>query len=70
MIVEVPGDRLLKNHEGPKMNVDIFVYAIDKKGQTRDYLVQPVGIDLSKAEATLARGGIKYYGALHLSPGE
>ena len=70
VIVEVPGDRLLKNHSGSKMNVDIFVYAIDKQGQTRDYLVQPIGIDLSKAEATLAKGGIKYYGLLHLAPGD
>ena len=70
VIVEVPGDRLLKSHEGPKMNVDIFVYAIDKQGQTRDYLVQPIGIDLSRAEATLAKGGIKYYGLLHLAPGD
>jgi hypothetical protein len=70
VIVEVPGDRLLKNHDAPKMNVDIFVYAIDKQGQTRDYLVQPIGIDLSRAEATLAKGGIKYYGLLHLAPGD
>jgi hypothetical protein len=52
------------------MNVDIFVYAIDKAGQTRDYLTQPIGIDLSRAEATLAKGGIKYYGLLHLAPGD
>jgi VWFA-related protein len=70
VIVEVPGDRLLKGHDGPKMNVDIFVYAIDKQGQTRDYLVQPIGIDLSRAEATLAKGGIKFYGLLHLAPGD
>lgn len=70
VIVEVPGDRLLKNHDGSKMNVDIFVYAIDKQGQTRDYLMQPIGIDLSRAETTLAKGGIKYYGLLHLAPGD
>jgi hypothetical protein len=70
VIVEVPGDRLLKSHDGTKMNVDIFVYAIDKQGKTRDYLVQPIGIDLSRAEATLAKGGIKFYGLLHLAPGD
>ena len=70
VIVEVPGDRLLAAHEGSKMSVDIFVYAIDKQGQTRDYLVQPIGIDLSKTEATLASGGIKYYGSLSLAPGD
>jgi VWFA-related protein len=70
VIVEVPGDRLIRNHDSPKMNVDIFVYAIDRQGQTRDYLVQPIGIELSKAEATLAKGGIKYYGQLNLPPGD
>ncbi len=70
VIVEVPGDRLLATHDGSKMNVDIFVYAIDRQGQTRDYLVQPIGIDLTRTEATLAKGGIKYYGALTLAPGD
>jgi VWFA-related protein len=70
VIVEVPGDRLLVSHDAKQMNVDIFVYAIDKQGQTRDYLVQPVGLDLSKTEQILARGGIKYYGALNLPPGD
>lgn len=70
VIVEIPGDRLTRGHDSPNMNVDIFVYAIDKQGQTRDYLVQPIGIELAKAEATLAKGGIKYYGQLNLAPGD
>jgi VWFA-related protein len=70
VIVEVPGDRLLVSHDAKQMNVDIFVYAIDKQGQTRDYLVQPVGLDLKRTESMLARGGIKYYGTLNLPPGE
>jgi len=70
VIVEIPGDRLLAKHDSPNMNVDIFVYAIDKRGRTHDYLVQPVGIELSKAAATLAHGGIKYYGLLNLAPGD
>ncbi|HLN58905.1 MAG TPA: VWA domain-containing protein, partial [Thermoanaerobaculia bacterium] len=70
VIVEIPGDRLLASHDFPNMNVDIFVYAIDKQGKTHDYLVQPVGIELSKAAAALAHGGIKYYGLLNLAPGD
>jgi hypothetical protein len=43
------------------MNVDIFVYAIDKQGKTRDYLVQPIGIgSLAGGGDALARGGIKF----------
>lgn len=72
VIVEVPGDRLLasKDKDASKMNVDIFVYAIDKQGQTRDYLFQPLGLDLTRTEAMLAKGGIKYYGALTLPSGD
>jgi VWFA-related protein len=70
VIVEIPGDRLLARHDSPNMNVDIFVYAIDKRGKTHDYLVQPVGIELSKAAAALSHGGIKYYGLLNLAPGD
>ena len=70
VIVEIPGDRLLAKHDSPNMNVDIFVYAIDKQGKTHDYLVQPVGIELSKAAAALSHGGIKYYGVLNLAPGD
>jgi VWFA-related protein len=70
VIVEIPGDRLLAKHDAPSMNVDIFVYAIDKKGRTHDYLMQPVGIELSKAASNLAKGGIKYYGLLNLAPGD
>lgn len=70
VVVEVPGDRLLVSHKYPKMTVDLFVYAIDREGQTRDYLVQPVTIDLAQAEGALARGGLKYYGELQLAPGD
>ncbi len=70
VIVEIPGDRLLASHDSPNMNVDIFVYAIDRQGKTHDYLVQPIGIELSKAAAALAHGGIKYYGLLTLAPGD
>jgi len=52
------------------MTVDLFVYAIDPRGQTRDYLVQPVTIDLAKAQGAHAQGGLKYYGELQLTPGD
>ncbi len=70
VVVEVPGDRLLTGHTDSKMDVDLFVYAIDKKGKTQDYLYQPVTIDLKVAEENLARNGLKYYGQLNLPPGD
>ena len=70
VVVEVPGDRLLKGHTAPQMNVELFVYAIDGKGQTLDYLHQPVAIDLKVAEARLAKAGLKFYGEMSLPPGQ
>ncbi len=70
VIVEIPGDRLLVNHSGPRMNVNLFIYAMDRKGTTRDYLFQTIGLELDKAVEALRRGGIKYYGELTLPAGD
>jgi VWFA-related protein len=69
VIIEIPGDRLLAKHDGEAMNVEVSVYAIDAAGTTRDFLLQPVGLDLSKVRGTLQNGGLKIYGELALLPG-
>lgn len=70
VIVEIPGDRLLVGHTAPKMDLSLFVYAIDGKGTTKDYLFQSIGLDLEKTAAALRKGGVKYYGELSLPAGE
>jgi VWFA-related protein len=70
VIIEIPGDRLLSGHADPQMNVDLFVYAIDAKGETRDYLFQTLTLDLAKVSEALRQNGIKYYGELTLPPEE
>jgi hypothetical protein len=70
VIVEVPGDRLLAKHLAAVMNLDVFVYAVDAAGATRDFLYQPIGLELGKVRETLSKAGIKFYGQLHLPPGE
>jgi len=70
VIIEVPGDRLLTGHSAPKMNVGLFVYAIDSKGVTRDYLFQSIGLELDKVREALRKGGVKYYGELSLPAGD
>ena len=70
VVVEVPGDRLLAKREGDAMNVEITVYAIDEKGITRDFLYQPVGLDLTRVRGTLTNGGLKIYGELALPAGK
>lgn len=70
VIVEIPGDRLLEKHKDASMNLDVFVYAVDSKGATADYLYQPIGIDLTKVRDALRKTGIKFYGQLHLPAGD
>lgn len=70
IVVEVPGDRLLAKHERDVMNVEVSVYAIDSSGTTRDFLHQPVGLDLKKVRSTLQKGGLKVYGEMTLPPGK
>ena len=70
VIVEIPGDRLLARHDQPLMNLDVFLYAVDRAGTTLDSLHQPIGVDLTKARDALQRSGIKFYGQLRLPPGD
>lgn len=70
VIVEIPGDRLVEKHEGAAMNLDVFLYAVDRAGATLDSLYQTIGVDLAKAGEKLRKSGIKFYGQLFLPPGE
>jgi hypothetical protein len=70
VIIEIPGDRLLTGQSADRANVDIFAYALDAQGTTRDYLYHAIGIDLTKAEALLRKSGVKYYGEMALPTGE
>jgi VWFA-related protein len=70
VIVEVPGDRLMSKVDSPQMSVDLFVYAVDKAHETKDYLFQSITFDLAKVGDRLRRAGIKYYGEMTLPPGD
>jgi VWFA-related protein len=70
VIVEIPGDRLLVNHSGPRLTVDVYAYAIDGGGETRDYLFHTIGVDLTKAEEPLRKTGLKFYGEMRLPTGD
>jgi hypothetical protein len=69
VIVEIPGDRLLVNHTGTRLTVDVYAYANDIEGTTKDYLFHTIGVDLTKAEAPLRKTGLKFYGEMRLPTG-
>lgn len=70
IVVEIPGDRLLAKNEGPHLTVDLFLYAVDQKHETKDYLFHSVSLDLTKLRERLRKTGLKYYGEMHLPSGE
>ncbi|HKI02358.1 MAG TPA: VWA domain-containing protein [Thermoanaerobaculia bacterium] len=71
VILEIGGRSLLEGHTAKKLNVEIYSYVSDAKGQMQDFFNQRVAIDLDKDKArqSMTEGGIKYYGHFELPPG-
>ncbi len=66
MIIEVGGRSLLAGHSGDKLNVEIYTYVSDDKGEMKDFFSQLVALDLAKARQAMTSTGLKYYGHLDL----
>jgi VWFA-related protein len=69
VLVEIDGPSLLHLHQGSDLPAEIYVYALDAKGQVRDYIAQTLTLDMFKVEAKLLQAGLKFYGHLELPPG-
>ncbi len=69
VIIAIDGPSLLHLHEGTDLPAEIYVYAMDDKGQVRDYFAQTLSLDLPKVETRLLQAGLKFYGHLELPPG-
>ncbi|HYH44198.1 MAG TPA: hypothetical protein VEG34_00800, partial [Thermoanaerobaculia bacterium] len=70
VIIEVGGRSLLSGHSGDKLNVEIYTYVSDDKGEMKDFFSQVVALDLAKARQAMLSTGLKYYGHLDLPPGQ
>jgi VWFA-related protein len=69
VIIEIPGDALVKNAVGDKLNLEIYAYATDEKLRTKGFLSKAVGLDMPVVGQRLAASGIKFYGEMFLPPG-
>ena len=69
VVVEIPGDTLLKQAVGDKLNLEIYAYATDQALKTKGFLSQSISLDLNRVGPQLAASGIKFYGELSLPPG-
>lgn len=70
VLVEIDGADFLAGSSGPTVQAELYAYALSESGEVRDFFTQSMGLDLSKVEAGLRQGGLKYYGHLDLDPGE
>ncbi|MEO1085698.1 MAG: hypothetical protein AAFY88_15770, partial [Acidobacteriota bacterium] len=68
VIVEVDGRSLLSGQTGDAVNVEIYIYATNARGEMRDFVTQIVSYDLRNARQRMIDTGIKYYGHLDLVP--
>jgi hypothetical protein len=69
VVVEIDGPSLLHLHQGNDLPAEIYVYALNAKGQVSDYIAQTLTLDMFKVEAKLLKSGLKFYGHLELPPG-
>jgi len=66
---EVDGYSLRAGHTGRELPTEIFAYAIDSGGATRDFFSQGVLLDLAEVGPRLDARGFKFIGHFELQPG-
>jgi VWFA-related protein len=69
VLLEVGGPSLLAGHTGDQVTIEVYVYALDEQRTVRDFIVQSIGLDLTKAPPALRQNGLKFFGHLDLEPG-
>jgi VWFA-related protein len=70
VVLEMLGSRLLAGHPGDVLDLEIYAYASDARGEMRDFFTQSVRLDLARTRRILEGAGLKYYGHLDLPPGD
>jgi VWFA-related protein len=69
LVLEIPGDALVKAATGDKLTLEIFAYATDQSLKVKGYVAQSVELDLKQVRAQLERSGLKFYGEISVPPG-
>jgi len=69
VLVEVPGAPLLASG-APRVGLEVYGYALDAQGNSKDFFAEAVDLDRSKVGARLAQGGVRVLGKLELPAGQ
>ncbi len=70
VVIEIDGKTLLAGTTGQVAAVEIYSYALDKKGSVAGFIAQSLGLDLAKVRTPLEANGLKFFGHIDLPPGE
>jgi VWFA-related protein len=70
VIIEVGGRSLLAGQSNDKLNVELYTYVSNDRGEMKGFFSQVVALDLAKTRQTVLATGLKYYGHLDLPPGQ
>ena len=69
IILEIPGETLVKQAAGDKLSLEIFAYATDQALKTKGFLSQSLNLDLARVGPQLSSSGLKFYGEIYLPAG-
>ena len=62
---------LLVGQQGKRLDVELYAYVTDARGEIKDFFAQVIGMDLAAGtREALGRTGVKYYGHVTLQPGD
>ena len=70
VIVEIDGRSLLNSAKANQIQSEVFIYAFDDHNQIRDFVHQPLRLDVMKLRERLQRHGVRLYETLMLPPGQ
>ena len=69
VIVEIDGRSILQAAKANQIQSEVFIYAFDDQNQIRDFVHQPLGLDVNKLRQRLEQHGVRLYETLMLPPG-
>jgi VWFA-related protein len=71
VLVEVPGDQLLASlpSNTARLGLEVFGYALDDRGEPKDFFAQAVQLDPAKVGDRLRQGSVRVLGKLDFEPG-
>lgn len=69
VLVEVPGAPLLASG-APRVGLEVYGYALDAQGNSKDFFAEAVDLDRAKVGTRLAQGGVRVLGKLELPMGQ